>query len=474
MLILSDALLLLLPFAVLAADLFFNPRHHFRPAYRAAWVGLVVVFVVQCLAPHTATQTFWHRYEIAPWSLLMKQLFVVATLACVWLAKPYFEHGLPHRPKLTRGGEFFTMLCFCAGGMSVIVSSRDLVMLFVGLELATIPLYVMTAFHRSEEPSAEASMKYIVMGSLATALILFGYSLFYGAVGLLDFESIAAFAVEHPTDPLLVGGALFVLAAVGFKLAMAPFHMWAPDVYDGAPTPVTAFISSGSKAAALGYLLLMFCGPMEPLRGALMPLFGVLAALSMLVGNLGALRQPNFRRFMAYSSIAQVGYLLLAFVADKTFAMGAVIYYVAVYLAGNLAAFFVIGAVGRRRPEELASLRGLSRTNPGLAAVLMLSMFSLAGVPPLAGFTGKFLLFASAASSGHYVLLFFAAMNSVASLYYYMLVIKEAYITPPELTAPVVEAPVETRRILALASVALLALGVWPAFNDLVFRAAGY
>lgn len=474
MLILPDLLLLLLPFAVLAADLFFNAEHSFRPAYRAAWIGLVAVFVAQCLVPHDETHTYWHRFEIAPWSLLMKQLFVVATLATVWLAKPYFEHGLPHRPKLTRGGEFFTMLAFCAGGMSVIVSSRDLITLFVGLELATIPLYVMTAFHRSEEPSAEAAMKYIVMGSLATALILFGYSLFYGAVGSLDFESIAAFAQAHPKDPLLMSGTLFVLAAVGFKLAMAPFHMWAPDVYDGAPTPVTAFISSGSKAAALGFLLLVFCGPLEPLRVALMPLFAVLAALSMLVGNLGALRQPNFRRFMAYSSIAQVGYLLLAFVTDRAFAMGSVIYYVAVYLAGNLAAFFVISAVGRRRPEELSSLRGLSRSNPGLAAVLMLAMFSLAGVPPLAGFTGKFLLFAAAASTGHYALLFFAALNSVASLYYYMIVVKEAYIVAPADAMPTVDTPLETRRILALATVAMLLLGLWPAFNDAVFRATGF
>ena len=474
MLLLPDILLLLLPFAVLGADLSCGRRFGVNAGYRATWIGFAIVFLAQCLSPHDQSRIYLHRFEIAPWSLLMKQLFVLTGLVTTWLARPYFESGRPGRPKLTRGGEFFTMLAFCVGGMSVIVSSRDLITLFVGLELATIPLYVLTAFHRSENASSEAAMKYIVMGSLASALILFGYSLFYGAAGRLDFESLAAVTTGRPGDPLLVGGALFVLAAVGFKLAMAPFHMWAPDVYDGAPTPVTAFISSGSKAAALGFMLQLYFGPLQPLLPNLAPLIAALAALSMLIGNLGALRQPNFRRFMAYSSIAQVGYILLAFLADKPFAMGTVIFYVSVYLAGNLSAFFVFSAIGKHRTEDLASLRGLSSTNPGLAAVLMLSMFSLAGVPPLAGFTGKFFLFASAASSGHYVLLLFAALNSVASLYYYMLVIKEAYITEPSEALPPVVTPEATSRMLLAGTALMLLLGLWPLWNDVVFRAVGF
>ncbi len=472
MLILPDILLCLLPFVVLAADLFFNPRHDFKPGYRAAWAGLLVVFLVQCFAPHGASGLYLGGFRIAPWSLLLKQIFVAGALATAWLSAPYFENRLEH-PRLTRGGEFFTMLTFCVTGMSVVVSSQDLVTLFVGLELATIPLYVMTAFYRTEEPSPEAAMKYIVVGSLATALILFGYSLFYGAVGRLDFASLAAFAAAHPDDKLLIGGALFVLTAVGFKLAMAPFHMWAPDVYDGAPTPVTAFISTGSKSAALGFLILVFCGPLEPLRVMFAPLFAALAAISMLVGNLGALSQVNFRRFMAYSSIAQVGYVLLAFLAAREFAAGAVIYYAAIYLVGNMAAFFVFSAVGRERTEELASLRGLSRSNPALAAALMLSMFSLAGVPPLAGFTGKFMLFSAAAAAGRNGLVLFAALNSVASLYYYMIVIKEAYISEPQTIQPPVISTPATNRILALATAGLLLLGLCPAFNNLVFRAVG-
>lgn len=473
MLILPDLLLLLLPFAVIGADLFLNPHHTFRPAYHAAWIGLVVIFVVQCFVPHDATATYLHAWKIAPWSLLLKQIFVATAAFATWLAAPYFLHR-EQRPRITRGGEFFAMLMFCTAGMSCVVSAQDLVTLFVGLELATIPLYVLTAFYRTETSSTEASMKYIVMGSLATALILFGYSLFYGATGKLDFASLAAFAATHPDDKLMLGGALFVLAAVGFKLAMVPFHMWAPDVYDGAPAPVTAFISTGSKAAALGFLILIFCGPLEPLRHGLMPLFAALAAISMFVGNVGALKQHNFRRFMAYSSIAQVGYLLLAFLAEKSFAAGSVIYYIAIYLAGNMAAFFVFSAVGSTRTEEISSLRGLSQTNPAIAAVLMLSMFSLAGVPPLAGFIGKFFLFTAAGSSGHYALLLFAAFNSVASLYYYMLLIKEAYIVKPAGENIRIVSPVVTNRALFITAAALIILGICPALNDLVFRSVGF
>ena len=474
MLLMPDILLMLLPFAVLMADLFFNRRHTHRPAFHVTWMGLVAVFATQCLVPHDSERVFLNAWRVAPWPLLFKQLFVVAALLTAWLAEPYFCKEGNKRGRLARGGEFYSLLVFCTAGMSAVVSAQDLITLFVGLEMATIPLYVLTAFYRGEEESAEAAMKYIVMGSLSTAIILFGYSFIYGASGVVHFKGIAEFAAAHPDDLLLRAGALLAIAAVGFKLAMVPFHMWAPDVYHGAPTPVTAFIASGSKTAAIGFLVLLFTGPLEPLRPALGPLFSGLAAISMFVGNLGALKQRNLRRFMAYSSIAQVGYILLAFLSAREILLGSLMYYLGIYLAGNMAAFFVFSLVGRNHDETLDGLHGLSRSNPGLAAVLMLAMFSLAGVPPLAGFTGKFLLFSSAAETGHYGLLLFAALNSVASLYYYMIVIKEAYIVQPSgepVRLPVARA---TSGILLLLAVAMVVLGLWPAFHDIAFRAASF
>ena len=470
MLIVPDILLVLLALAIVAVDLVVHGRRDHRPCYRTAWIGLLVVLVVQCLLPRDGSAVYFNGYRITPWSMLFRQLFVACALLTVWLSEPYFREGGNRRGRLTRAGDFYAILVFSVIGMFTVVSACDLTMLFLGLEMATIPLYVLTAFQRNDETSGEAAIKYIVMGSLTTAIILFGYSLLYGAAGSLRFDAIRAYAAAHPADPLLLGGALFVLAAVCFKLAAAPFHMWAPDVYEGAPTPVTAYISVASKTAALGFMLLFFYGPLDPLRGTLAPVFVALAALSMAVGNLGALKQNNFRRFMAYSSVAQVGYILTAFLSDRAFVTGALVYYIAVYLAGNMGAFFVFSIVGQRREESLDSLHGLSRRQPVLAAVLLLCMFSLAGVPPLAGFTGKFLLFACAAQSGHYRLLLFAAFNSVASLYYYMLVIKDAYIAEPTEEAAAIEVPPVARVALALVTAALLTLGLWPGLNTLVFR----
>jgi NADH-quinone oxidoreductase subunit N len=472
MVLLPDILAVVLVFGVLAADLFFNDRRDYRVVNRTAWAGLLVVFASTFLVPLDADATFWHAYRVTGWTLLFKQVFTLAAAFTVLLAGPYFREGGNLRGRLVRAGDFHIMLLVAMVGMFVIVSARDLVTLFVGLEMATIPLYVMTAFHRGEAFSAEASMKYILMGSLATAIVLFGYSLVYGATGAVHFDALAAHATRRPEDPLLFLGALFVFAAAAFKLAAAPFHMWAPDIYEGAPTPVTAFISVASKAAALGFMLVLYFGPLDAMRGALDPVLVVLAVASMVVGNLGALKQTNFRRFMAYSSIAQVGYLLTAFLASRAFAAGAILFYLFVYLAGNLAAFFVFSVVGQSRKEEFAALHGLSRRNPGLAAVLLLAMFSLAGVPPLAGFLGKFQLFASAAESGRYVLLLVAALNSVVSLYYYMIVIKEAYITPATDDAPPHAVPPAARWCLAILTAMLLVLGLWPGLNDLVFAVA--
>lgn len=465
MLLLPDLALGLLPFAVLAADLFANPRQDHRPGGRTAVAGFLIVAVLQLLAPHGLSATYVHNFVIEPWGLLFKQLFVLCGLLAAVLSFTYFGKGRG-RSRLSRGGEYFALLAFCTGGMSAIVSANDLVMLFVSLELATIPLYVMTAFYRGEEGSSEAAIKYIIMGSVATALILFGYSLIYGACGVLHFEAVAA----TPPSPLLTAGLLFVMAAVSFKLAAAPFHMWAPDVYEGAPTPVTAFISVASKAAAFGFLLRLMRGPFASSIAALAPVFVGLAILSMVVGNLGAMRQRNFRRFMAYSSIAQVGYLLLALLAPPPYATGAILTYLFIYTAGNMAAFYVFTIAARDSDETMDVVHGLHARNPLLAAILMLAMFSLAGVPPLGGFVGKIYLFAGAAEAGRFGLVLFASLNSVASLFYYMTVIRAAYITSSTDLEPIRNPNRVLVVIAVLLGFALVVLGILAPFHHAIFR----
>jgi NADH-quinone oxidoreductase subunit N len=304
------------------------------------------------------------------------------------------------------------------------------------------------------------------MGSLSTGLLLFGYSFIYGCAGSLRFDMILAAAEARPDSVLLKTGVLFILASIGFKLTLFPFHMWAPDVYDGAPTPVTGFISVSSKATAIAFLLILLYGPLAPLHQSLQLPLLLLAAATMTVGNLGALKQTRLRRFMAYSSIAQAGYIVMAMAGPAKAAYSSIIYYLLVYAAANYAIFFLMAVVGREREEEFQSFRGMGKKHPGLAAILMLTMFSLGGIPPLAGFMGKFLLFASAAKEGYYFMVVFAALNSTISLYYYLLLVKESYINTPEQPMPVLELSNSQRASLTILTAAMILLGLLPVFSD--------
>jgi len=299
-----------------------------------------------------------------------------------------------------------------------------------------------------------------VMAGMATALNLFGISLLYGAAGNLSFDGLVL-AAAHPSR-LLELGALLVFGGVGFKLAMVPFQMWAPDVYEGAPTPITAFLSVGSKAAGLAAMAALFFGPLNPLRPHLFPVFAVVAVASMIAGNLGAMRQQNARRFIAYSSIAQAGYFLLAFTGDAMSGRSALFFNLFVYGAGTFAFFFALRATGSDRAEDMGAFRGLAVEKPGTALLLLLSMFSLAGIPPLAGFLGKFRLFSVAMADKHYVLVSVAVANSVISLYYYLRPVKEAYVAKPEFRPPPPRLGLVGAWPLWILAIAIVLLGFWP------------
>jgi NADH-quinone oxidoreductase subunit N len=346
--------------------------------------------------------------------------------------------------------------------MFALVSARDLLTFFLGLELATLPLFALAGFQARAAESVEAAAKLMILAGMATAINLFGISLLYGASGGLGFAQLAL-AAANPS-PLLGLGAFLVFGGLAFKLAVVPFQMWAPDVYEGSPTPVTAFLSVGSKAAGLAAMAALFFGPLNALRPGFFPIFATAAVASMVVGNLGAMRQENMRRFLAYSSIAQAGYFLLAFTGDAGRGQSALWFNLLVFGAANFALFFVIASIGPKRPETMPSFRGLSAEKPGLALLLLLSLFSLAGLPPLAGFLGKFLVISVAAAEKHYWLVFVALGNAVWSLYYYLRPVLEAYVSQPE-TPPLPSVPGLTwPRALPLwiLAAAVLLLGIWP------------
>jgi len=471
--LLPDILLLLLGFTVLVVDIAIrgNTRRGYDVIYAMSCIGLAVIIVSFLVVPRNVSIVYLGAYAVDGFGYLMKLLFTIAALLTILLSRQYFTTGGNGYKPLKNPAEFIYLMIFSTAGSFFVVSSRDLLTLFVSLEMATIPLYVLSAFNRQSRLSSEASTKYVIMGSVSTAVLLFGYSYLYGITGGIHFDDIGAFIASNPDAPLLMLSVTLIFCAIGFKLTLAPFHMWAPDVYDGAPGPVTAFLSVSSKATAISFLCILFYGPFAPIRERFIPWLIAFSALTMVAGNLGALRQERFLRFMAYSSIAQAGYILMAFLGPSELARTAVVYYLFIYAAANFSMFFIMAAVGQKRGETFDALRGLSRENPAYAALLATALFSLAGIPPAAGFTGKFMLFGGAASTGHYGLVIFAALNSTVSLYYYLLVMREAYMTPaPEQTIEPIIIRTDQRMILILLFIATILLGLIPGFSNTILN----
>ncbi|WP_417914885.1 NADH-quinone oxidoreductase subunit N [Candidatus Electronema sp. JM] len=473
-LILPDILLVLLAALVMGYDLYKGKVNLTSSTpFHLAWLGLAAIFVVLLRLPHDQTVVYPGGYQVTGASLLFKAVFVLSAFFTVLLSRSYFVPGGNKRGAMKHRSEFIVIILLCTCGMFTVVSATDLLTLFVGMELSAIPLYILSGYYKDDELSLEASTKYMMMGAVSTGLMLFGMSFLYGAAGSVTFEALAKACAVNPSEPLLRLGILFVLAAVGFKLTIFPFHMWAPDVYEGAPSPVTAFISVSSKAVAVAFLLILLYGPLAALHSSLQPIILILAAATMTVGNLGAMKQEKLRRFMAYSSIAQAGYIIMAMTGDAASARSSVIFYLFVYAAANYAIFFIMAAIGRDGEEQRSSLQGMGKNNPGLAAVLMLTAFSLAGIPPLAGFMGKFFLFAAAAKQGYYAMVIFAALNSTISLYYYLLLVKDAYIIQPAGRTKSLELDAVQLISLFLLTLAMLLAGILPSISGNILAVAG-
>lgn len=466
--ILPDVLLLLFPFIVIGSRLFCSAES--KLPWRIANIGFIIIFALLNFIPlaNGNGRFFICNWRVDDFGILMREVLMLSALLGMWLSKDYFEHGADGKPQMHQIAEFIGSIAFATFGGVTVVSACDLLTFFLGLEIATIPMYALTAWNKKDQMGSEAATKYILMGSVATAFELFGFSYLYGFAGSLHFDEIHA-AVASGANPLLWVSALFLFCGIGFKLTLFPFHTWAPDVYEGAPTPVTAVLSVTSKATAIAFLVVLVYGPLAPIHEQVAPLIALLAGVTLFVGNLGALKQSRLRRFMAYSSIAQAGYIMIALLGDASFGRTAIVYYLFVYAVSNYLAFFVFGIIGHHREETFASLRGLSKQNPSLAIALAISMFSLAGIPPLAGFFGKFHLFFSGASTGHYMIVAFAVLNNVLALFYYIQLIKSAWVDEPDGHLTPLRLAKRQRAVVIALSCAVVILGFLPFLSDNIF-----
>ncbi|MDK2894437.1 MAG: NADH-quinone oxidoreductase subunit [Moorella sp. (in: firmicutes)] len=432
------------------------PKNDRRGIGYVAAAGLAGLMVV-AFSMRDASGVVLGGYVIDPFGTYFKVLFLAAALLTAVCSFEYVEKMGFNQ------GEYYALLVLATLGMMVLASSGELISLYLGLELMTITFCILAAYRLDDAKSAEAGIKYVLLGAMSSAILLYGLSLVYGASGSTVIKEIAQAVATGGASPALLLGTIFLLAGFAFKVTAVPFHMWSPDVYEGAPTPVTGFLSVASKAAGFAALVRVFFGALPDLHNFWVQLFIALAVLTMVLGNLVAIPQTNIKRLLAYSSISQAGYLLLGVVSFSVLGIGAIMYYAMLYVFGNMGAFMAATAFyNTDGSDEIRDYAGLARRSPLVAAVMLFSLLSLAGIPPMAGFVGKFYLFMAIISQGYIWLAILGILMSMVSVYYYLLVAKAMYLgNPPEGSRPVRVAPgLQVAMIVSL--LVLFLLGIYP------------
>jgi NADH-quinone oxidoreductase subunit N len=431
---------------LLLADLWMPAGHKRFLGYAAvAALGLLLAASLSGYGSCSLTGTAFNGMFVEDaLAVFFKRFFLVTAILVLFMSVEFSD-------RISTGvGEYYSLIVFALAGMLFAASANDFAMLFVSIELITVTFYVLTSFQRGRLVSLEAGVKYLILGALSSAFLVFGIALVWGTTGKLNFNELAAVAAQFETNKIFLIGVLFVLVGLGFKIAAVPFQIWVPDVYQGAPTSTTAFLAVGSKAAGFVLLLRVLFTALPDVAEHWADLLIVISGITILYGNLCALPQRNMKRLLGYSSIAHAGYLLLGVAALSAIGQAALLYYLAGYLFTVLAAFIVICVVMRHlESEDISALAGLNQRSPLLATTMTLSMASLAGIPPLAGFFGKFLLLKAviaqgSTNPGYYCLAFTALAGIVISLYYYFGVIRAIYwskdapdLTPIRLSGPI-------------------------------------
>ncbi|MCL4505380.1 MAG: NADH-quinone oxidoreductase subunit N [Chloroflexi bacterium] len=429
-----------------------------------AWLAIVVFAASLATAPLLAgrNQTgFNNMTAVDDYALFLDGLFACIGIVTVLLTLRYNqERGIMR-------GEFYPLLLFSTSGMMLMAHAVNLLTVFVGVELLSIPLYILCGIARPRVDSEESAMKYFLLGAFASGFLVYGIALIYGATGTTQLSEIARkISVHEVSDNLLLyTGAGLILVGLGFKVAAAPFHMWTPDVYEGAPTTVTAFMATATKAAGFAALIRVFMFGLAPLLSTWQPIMAVISALTMIVGNVIALSQTNLKRMLAYSSIAHAGYILMGVAAGNAMGATGVLFYLASYAVTTLAAFAVMTSLGTVSGEDqsIEGYAGLFRRKPFMAIVMALAMFSLTGVPPTAGFAGKYFLFQAAISSNLVWLAVIGVLTSVISAYFYLRVVVTMFMREPaEQPQPLSVSNFGRSAAVVITGAATLAIGILP------------
>jgi NADH-quinone oxidoreductase subunit N len=413
---------------LMLGDFFFGVNPQRKKALAYLGIAALTVMLLTLLGNDAPTGTAFNGAFVQDQlALFFKRFFLVAAILMLFLASEFSEKISTSVP------EYYALIIFALAGMLFAASSNDFAMLFVSIELITVTFYVLVSYQRRKLASLEAGAKYLIIGALSSAFMVFGIALIWGTTGQINFTELAAVVPQYLTNKIFLAGVLFLLTGIGFKIGVVPFQIWVPDVYQGAPTPTTAFLAVGSKAAGFVLLLRVLFTAVPDLTHKWRCALIIISALTILYGNLCALPQRNLKRLLGYSSISHAGYLLLGVAALSASGQSAVMYYLAGYLFTIIAAFTVVALVMQHLDDEnLSALAGLNQRSPLLATTMTFAMISLAGLPPLAGFFGKFLLLkavlaAGPENHGYYYLAFIALAGIVISFYYYFGVIRAIY-----------------------------------------------
>ena len=458
-LLLKEELSLILVIVILfVADLFMSPDAHKndgKPVLNTMLpVVLLTIHTLITIVPGPVADAFGGMYHNQPIQSIVKSILSIGTLIVFLMA-----HEWMRRPDTAiKQGEFYILTLSTLLGMYFMISAGHFLMFFIGLETASIPMAALVAFDKYRHHSAEAGAKYILTALFSSGLLLYGLSLIYGTVGTLYFADIPA---RLTGDPLQIMAFVFFFSGMGFKISLVPFHLWTADVYEGAPSTVTAYLSVISKGSAAFVLMAILIKVFAPMVEQWQEVLYWVIIASITIANLFALRQQNLKRLMAFSSISQAGYIMLGVISGSAQGMTSLVYYVLIYMFANLAVFTVITIVALRAGKfTLEDYNGLYTTNPKLAFLMTLALFSLAGIPPFAGFFSKFFIFAAAFEGGFHLLVFVALINTIISLYYYLKIVKAMYINKSDEPIAAFRSDNYTRASLAICTLGIVVLSI--------------
>lgn len=442
---------------VLILDLFAR-KSKILPAI-VSLVGLLMTAVSAFAKVDLPAHSFNNSYIVDHLSIFFIMIFTISSALTILISIDF------NNREGFKAGEYYSLILFCTVGMILLASSTDMIMIFLGIEIVSICLYALAGFRGNDIRSNEAALKYFLLGAFATGFLLYGMALMYGATGSTNLLKISELIQSGEVNfkPLMLLGVVFLLIGFGFKIASAPFHMWAPDVYQGAPSPVTAFMAVGPKAAALAAFFRIFAETLPDISSFWEPLLYTIAVLTMFIGNLGAIMQTNIKRLLAYSSVSHVGYILIAIMVKNSLGVASLLFYMLSYTVMIFGAFGIVILLGRKGDEnlEIEGYSGLFLKHPVLAISMTIFLLSLGGLPPFAGFAAKFYIFSAAIKEGYLILVVIAVLNSAISFYYYLKVVVYMYMKEPIGEFRISPSPI-TMFVIALAVIGVIELGIFP------------